>query len=76
MEESEFLLTDSKKSLKVSIPFIDPSKEEGWDWTSCPFSFPSGEPSSRGRVLTYTPSLPLWGSHGVSGSGAEGGQPA
>lgn len=30
--------------------------------------------SYRDRILTYTPSLPLLGSHGVSSSGAEGGQ--
>lgn len=79
LRETEFILTDSKKCLKVSTPCPDPSMAEGWCWISClPSSFWRAqlEPSSRGRALTYTPSLPLWGSHGVSGSGAEGGQPA
>lgn len=44
--ETEFILTDSKKCLKISTPFPGPSMAGGWCWISClSSSSPSGESS-------------------------------
>lgn len=67
---------ECKTCLKVSSPFSVPaSQHNGVGFLLSPL-LSIGEPSFRARALTYTPSLPLWGSHGVSSSGAAGGQPA
>lgn len=73
--ETESPLMDSKTCLKVATPF----SALAWQNTGVGFLLsppPCPRELSFGvRALTYTPSLPLWDSRGVSGSGAVGGQP-
>lgn len=77
----KFILTESKECLEVGYPL--PRSKHGrrmvLDFLFLLLLSLRGaqlDPTSRGRALTYTLSLPPWGSHGESGSGAEEGQPA